>query len=86
MIVITKDFLAVQERSKNEINERGIIAVGNAESIEKVGRPHDELNILMTLKSDGTMEKTVVGSVVEYFKELAAGPGAVRDTLIKYVD
>lgn len=39
--------------------------MGNAESIEKVSRPHDELNILMTLKSDGTMEKTVVGSVVE---------------------
>ena len=30
-----------------------------------MNRPHDELNILMTLKSDGSIEKTVVGSVVE---------------------
>ena len=55
----------VQNLLNQGILDRGIIAVGNAESIEKVGRPHDELNILMTLKSDGTMEKTVVGSVVE---------------------
>ena len=55
----------VQNLLNQGILDRGIIAVGNAESIEKVSRPHDELNILMTLKSDGTMEKTVVGSVVE---------------------
>lgn len=55
----------VQNLLNEGILDRGIIAVGNAESIEKVSRPHDELNILMTLKSDGTMEKTVVGSVVE---------------------
>ncbi len=28
-------------------------------------RPHDNLSILVTLKADGTMEKTVVGSIVE---------------------
>ena len=55
----------VQNLLNEGILDRGIIAVGNAESIEKVNRPHDELNILMTLKADGTMEKTVVGSVVE---------------------
>ena len=55
----------VQNLLNEGILDRGIIAVGNAESIEKVSRPHDELNILMTLKADGTMEKTVVGSVVE---------------------
>lgn len=57
----------VQNLLNEGILDRGIIAVGNAESIEKVSRPHDELNILMTLKSDGTMEKTVVGSVVESY-------------------
>ena len=55
----------VQNLLNEGILDRGIIAVGNAESIEKVSRPHDELNILMTLKADGTIEKTVVGSVVE---------------------
>ena len=55
----------VQNLLNEGVLDRGIIAVGNAESIEKVNRPHDELNILMTLKADGTMEKTVVGSVVE---------------------
>ena len=55
----------VQNLLNEGVLDRGIIAVGNAESIEKVNRPHDELNILMTLKSDGSIEKTVVGSVVE---------------------
>lgn len=55
----------VQNLLNKGILDRGIIAVGNAESIEKVSRPHDELNILMTLKANGTIEKTVVGSVVE---------------------
>ena len=65
--IFLKHFKAnvVQNLLNEGILDRGIIAVGNAESIEKVSRPHDELNILMTLKSDGTMEKTVVGSVVE---------------------
>ena len=30
-------------------------------------------------------EAGVAGLVVQYFKELAAGPGAVRATLVKYV-
>ncbi len=32
---------------------------------EKIYRPHDDLSILVTLKSDGTTQKTVVGSVGE---------------------
>lgn len=34
------------------------------EIIEKMYRPHDNLSILVTLKSDGTMEKTIIGSIV----------------------
>ncbi len=45
----------------------GIVAAGgsNAEIIEKVYRPHDNLSVLVTLKADGTVEKTVIGSIVE---------------------
>ena len=35
------------------------------EIIEKSNRPHDNLTILATLKSDNTVEKTVVGSIME---------------------
>ncbi len=47
--------------------DRGIIAVEgfDYEIIEKMYRPHDNLSILVTLKADGTIEKTVVGSIVE---------------------
>lgn len=30
-----------------------------------MNRPHDDYSILVTLKADGSVEKTVVGSVVE---------------------
>ena len=47
--------------------DRGlIVAEGfDYEIIEKMNRPHDDYNLLVTLKADGTVEKTVVGSVVE---------------------
>lgn len=47
--------------------DRGIIAAGgsNPEIIEKVYRPHDNLSVLVTLKADGVIEKTVIGSIVE---------------------
>lgn len=47
--------------------DRGlIVAEGyDYEIIEKMNHPHDDYSILVTLKSDGTVEKTVVGSVVE---------------------
>ncbi|MCC5895687.1 MAG: mannitol dehydrogenase family protein [Alkalibacterium sp.] len=35
------------------------------EIIEKAYRPYDELSLLVTLKADGSVDKTVVGSVVE---------------------
>lgn len=46
--------------------DRGLIAVGGHESMEKLSRPHDDYSILVTLKADGTIEKTVVGSVAEF--------------------
>ncbi len=56
---------------QNLLNEgkldRGLIVVEgyDYEIIEKIYRPHDDLNILATLKADGSIEKTVVGSIVE---------------------
>ena len=47
--------------------DRGlIVAEGfDYEIIEKMNRPHDDYSILVTLKADGSVEKTVVGSIVE---------------------
>lgn len=43
-----------------------IVAEGfDYEIIEKMYRPNDNLSVLVTLKADGTIEKTVVGSIVE---------------------
>ncbi len=56
---------------QNLLNEgkldRGlIVAEGyDYEIIDKMNRPHDEYSILVTLKADGNVEKTVVGSVME---------------------
>lgn len=43
---------------------KGIIAVGG-ESIEKIYHPHDDLTVLVTIKADGSMEKTVLASIAE---------------------
>ncbi|MGM9974388.1 MAG: mannitol dehydrogenase family protein [Clostridiaceae bacterium] len=47
--------------------DRGIIVAEgfDYEIVEKMNRPHDDYSILVTLKADGSVEKTVVGSVVE---------------------
>ena len=47
--------------------DRGlVVAEGfDYEIIEKMNRPHDDYTLLVTLKADGNVEKTVVGSVVE---------------------
>lgn len=47
--------------------DRGlIVAEGfDYEIIEKMYKPHDNYGIVVTLKADGTVDKTVVGSVVE---------------------
>lgn len=57
----------VQGLLNKGILDRGlIVAEGyDYEIIEKMNRPTDDLSILVTLKADGNIEKTVVGSVVE---------------------
>ena len=47
--------------------DRGlIVAEGfDYEIIRKMNRPHDDYSVLVTLKADGNVEKTVIGSVVE---------------------
>lgn len=57
----------VQKLLNAGVMDRGIIAAGGSspEIIEKVYRPHGNLSILVTLKADGSVEKNVVGSIVE---------------------
>lgn len=65
-------FRAFQAKVVQDLLNRGILDRGlvvaegyDYEIIEKMNRPHDDYSILVTLKADGTVEKTVVGSVVE---------------------
>lgn len=52
--------------NKGELDRGLVVAEGfDYEIIEKMNRPHDDYAILVTLKANGTIEKTVVGSVVE---------------------
>ncbi|MEW9124857.1 MAG: mannitol dehydrogenase family protein [Thermotaleaceae bacterium] len=58
----------VQQNILNEgKSDKGIIVAEgfDYEIIEKMNRPHDNLSVLVTLKSDGTIEKKVVASIVE---------------------
>ncbi|MBU3874511.1 mannitol dehydrogenase family protein [Faecalicatena sp. AGMB00832] len=68
--------------------DRGlVVAEGfDYEIIEKMNRPHDDYSILVTLKADGNVEKTVVGSVVESCildSENAAEFGRLREIFKK---
>jgi len=45
-------------------SDKGIIVVGG-EIIEKMYQPHDNLTVLVTIKADGSIEKTVIASIVE---------------------
>ena len=47
--------------------DRGlVVAEGfDYEIIEKMYRPHDDYTLLVTLKADGNIEKTIVGSIME---------------------
>ena len=49
------------------VMDTGLIAAEgyDYELIEKMYQPHDNLGILVTLKANGTVEKTVVASIVE---------------------
>lgn len=56
-----------EELLNSGVLDRGIIAVEgfDYEIVEKRYLPHDNLGIAVTLKADGTIEKTVVASVAE---------------------
>lgn len=56
---------AMQKMLNKGEEKAGIIAVDgfDYEIIEKNYRPHDNLSVLVTLKADGTVDKTVVGSI-----------------------
>ncbi len=65
-------FRAFQAGVMQELLNKGICNIGlivaegyDYEIIEKMNRPHDDYSILITLKADGSIEKTVVGSIVE---------------------
>ena len=57
----------VQNLLNAGVLDRGlVVAEGyDYEIIEKMNHPHDDYSILVTLKSDGTVEKSVTGSIVE---------------------
>ncbi len=57
----------VQNLLNEGVLDRGLtVAEGyDYEIIEKMNHPHDDYSILVTLKADGNVEKTVVGSIME---------------------
>lgn len=57
----------VQQLLNAGLLDRGlVVAEGyDYEIVEKMNHPHDDYNLLVTLKANGTVEKTVIGSVVE---------------------
>ena len=56
----------VQNLLNAGVLDRGLtVAEGyDYEIIEKMNRPHDDLSILVTLKANGTVEKSVTGSIM----------------------
>ena len=65
-------FRAFQANTAQELLNNGtfdrsvIVAEGfDTEIIRDMYQPHDNLSILVTLKADGSVEKTVVGSIAE---------------------
>lgn len=68
----------VQNLLNADVLDRGlIVAEGyDDEIIEKIYHPHDNYSILATLKADGTIEKTVIGSIAE---ALVLDPGKEKD-------
>ena len=65
-------FRAFQANVVQDLLNKGITGTGlivaegyDYEIIEKMNRAHDDLSILVTLKADGSVKKTVVGSIVE---------------------
>ncbi len=65
-------FRAFQANVAQHLLNSGVLDTGliaaegyDYEIIEKSYRPHDNLSILATLKADNTVEKTIVGSIME---------------------
>ena len=65
-------FRAFQANVAQNLLNSGVLDTGliaaegyDYEIIEKSYRPHDNLSILATLKADNTVEKTIVGSILE---------------------
>lgn len=65
-------FRAFQANLAQRLLEEGSAKVGitvcegfDYEIVEKQYRPHDDLSVLVTLKADGTIEKSVIGSIGE---------------------
>lgn len=72
---------AVQQTLLNKgISDTGIIVAEgfDYEIIEKAYRPYDNLCLLVVLKSDGTIEKKVIGSVTESLVADSSGPDWAR--------
>ena len=55
----------VQELLNNGTLDRGLIAVGGHEEMDQLFAPHDNYTVLVTLKADGAVDKTIVGSIAE---------------------
>ncbi len=55
----------VEQLLNDGVLDRGLIAVGGHEAMEKLFAPRDNYNLLATLKANGTVEKTVIGSIAE---------------------
>ena len=56
-----------QRMLEEGFDDTGIVVVEgfDYEIVEKMYRPHDNLSLLVTLKSDGNVEKSVIGSISE---------------------
>lgn len=62
--------MLMQHLLDSGLSQKGIV-VGEGfdyEIIDKIYVPHDDLSLLVTLKADGTIDKTVVGSVAAAYK------------------
>lgn len=62
---------ALQQKLLNEnLTKKGIVVVEgyDYEIIDRMYLPHDNLSLLVTLKADGSIEKTVIGSLAEALK------------------
>ena len=72
----------IQQRLLDEgLQDRGIIVAEgyDYEIIDKAFAPFDNLSLSVTLKADGTIEKTVVASVVEALKMDPGGIARLKD-------